>query len=790
MKYPQRLSLQSLSRFGKVLAGSAMAAAMGCGSTETEAEGPPQAPGDQTLGLVAVLNTADLPDRCAPADQTWEIPLPCDGEMSCDLSTYADPDDFWIQHVLYADMKKYPSFILFQHATDYYSRREELLGKLYDAAQKVPEADKALAFENLSSSYVYLGEFEKMIAVFAPGGPLEAVTGTDPYVTFDLAHAYFRLGRYEESHPYALRAHRWLPGFDTKWQLMLTETYLYGDDLYTKWSKDQYVVHHILESFPERDARNLPFEEASADLGMTDAERYGGYGSVAWADFDGDGWDDLVFERKLFPFRVYRNVAGKKLEAVPDERMGGKACSHVFTAVADADDDGRLDLTRNCCNYDSTGDLIQLKNVSEPETGIAFTDVTADVGLVRDLENVPNAGLGMNVNHCDFDLDGDLDVLAADFSAPARIYRSEGGMKYTEVGAEIGIVTPGNAVDYGGLGLSCGDLDNDGYPEIFAQGWGWRRLYHNQKNGTFKDVTAKSGIDAGRAVKGYVNFTFDYNNDGRIDLFAGAFVTSDQTQLGVEKLCGCHKLLTEEGYTDQQWSQSSTFYRNDGDFTFTNMGQYAKFVPFGAMGANFTDWNNDEWVDIVIASGGPYTQQAEPFQFYENKRGTGYFPNRTPWTATGLWGKGHGTAFGDYDHDGDMDVALNSGGFQPGDQWPGSVLKNIAKAGHWLGIKLKATRPGTNKSAIGARVEIRYGDGRLQVRELWPSIGFASTNSMNLHFGLGVHEKIDSVTVRWPNQDLLTHTVKDVAVDQMVEIDEASGSAKTLWTAPRKGALE
>ena len=748
----------------------------------------PQAPGTQTLGLVANLNTADLEQRCPPEHQDWEIPSPCSAEMSCDISQYEDVDAMWVHHILHADMKKYPSFILFQHDTGYYSRREELLGKLYKGLETIPEEGKALAYENLSASYVYLGEFEKAIAVFGPDGPLAHVTSTDPYVTFDVAHAYFRLGRYEESHPYALRAHRWLPGFDTKWQLMLTETYLYGDDLYTKWSKDQYVVRHILESFPQRDASQLPFEEASEELGLTIQDRYGGYGSVAWADFDNDGWDDLVFERKLFPFKVFRNVEGKKLEAVPAERMGRPACSHVFTAVADADDDGKLDLTRSCCNYDSTGDTRQLRNVTGADGAIAFEDVTEGLGLVRDLEKFPNSGLGMNVNHCDYDLDGDLDVMVADFTTPVRIYRTEANGKYKEVAAEIGIQTPGNAVDYGGLGVSCGDLDNDGWPEVFAQGWGWRRLYHNQKDGTFADVTSQAGIDGGRAVKGYVNFTFDYNNDARIDLFAGAFVTSDQTQLGVEKLCGCHKLLTEEGYTSQQWSQASTVYRNDGDFKFTNIGERTKFVPFGAMGANYTDWNNDEYLDVVIASGGPYTQQAEPFQFYENKQGSGYFPNRTPWTATGLWGKGHGSAFGDFDHDGDMDVGLNSGGFQPGDQWPGTVLRNITKAGHWLGVKLNATRKGTNKFGVGARVEIRYGDGRVQVRENWPSVGFASTNSLNLHFGLGVHDKIDTLTVRWPNADLRTHTLHDVAVDQMIAVEEDGGTVSTMWQAPRATA--
>lgn len=784
---------QPTSRLSQAFAGKtaiALSLLVGCQSEAIVESAPPQAPGDQVLGLVATRNTADLKERCGVENQDWYIPPDVPVNAVLDPAKFKTIEEFWIKNILSTDMKKYPNFIIFQYEVDYYSNREKILAMLRAGLDDIDEAGKALAYESISATYTYLGEFEGHIALFGPGGDFNDITASDPYVTFDLAHSYFRLGRYEESHPYALRAHRWLPGFDTKWQLMLTETFMYGPDLYTKWSKDQYVVAHIRESFPEVDGRNLPFEDVTEELGMPRDSRYGGYGTMAWADFDGDGWDDLVYERKLYPFEVWRNVEGKRLERVAKDKMGGGACSHVFTGVADADNDGRLDLTRNCCNYDGQGDIIQLKNVSEPGTGIAFEDVTAGKGLVRDLEKLPNSGLGMNINHCDYDLDGDLDVMSADFAAPARIYRAEADGTYKEVGAEIGIDTPGNAVDYGGLGLSCGDLDDDGWPEVFAQGWGWRRLYRNKKDGTFEDVTARAGIDPGRATKGYVNFTFDYNNDGRIDLFAGAFVTSDQTQLGVEKLCGCHKLLTEEGYTSQQWQQASTIYRNDGDFKFGNIGESTKFVPFGAMGANYADWNNDEWADVLIASGGPYLQQAEPFQFYENDKGSGLFPNRTPWTAAGLWGKGHGSAFGDYDHDGDMDVALNSGGFQPGDQWPNSVLKNISKAGHWIGIKLKTSRPTTNKFAIGARVDIRYADGRRQVRELWPSIGFDSTNSFDLHFGLGVYEKIDSITVRWPNADLLTHVINDVDVDQMLEIDEASGTAKTLWKAARKGVLE
>jgi len=126
--------------------------------------------------------------------------------------------------------------------------------------------------------------------------------------------------------------------------------------------------------------------------------------------------------------------------------------------------------------------------------------------------------------------------------------------------------------------------------------------------------------------KGYVSFFFDYNNDGLIDLFAGQYVVSSDEAWGFGPQCSCSNLLVEKGYSDREWDSATTIYENNGDGTFTNIGKKAKMIPLGMMGSNHGDWNNDGYEDLLMGTGGPYYQQAEPFLFYENNQGDGTYP--------------------------------------------------------------------------------------------------------------------------------------------------------------------
>ncbi|MEE8526011.1 MAG: CRTAC1 family protein, partial [Thermoanaerobaculia bacterium] len=219
------------------------------------------------------------------------------------------------------------------------------------------------------------------------------------------------------------------------------------------------------------------------------------------------------------------------------------------------------------------------------------------------------------------------------------------------------------------------------------------------------------------------------------------------------------------------------------DGTFTNIYDQTRFIPLGMMGSNHGDWNNDGYEDLLMGAGGPYFQQAEPFLFYENHGGDGSFTLITPFEMLSLWGKGHGSAFTDFDHDGFLDVATNNGGASPGDIWPSLVLRNKGNSNHWLRVKLTAEKPGTNALAVGARVTVVAG-GLSQIKEIQAGGQFGAVNSLVLHFGLAGAETIDRLFVRWPNRELGMTVLENLAVDQSIEIFEGSDRYEMLWTRP------
>lgn len=756
------------------------------------------------LGVVAQVNAADLDERCTADRNVFPIaayPAVFQAK-SVVQSSYSDPDLYAIDVVLQGTMRTfpYPEIVYFSQALDYYERREELQKKT-EARLAALEGDtakdrsgkkdfalrgpKAKGHANYAMLLVYLGEWRKVADYYGSGGPEAARGAEDPEVAFAVAQALFRLGRYEEALPFAKTAYRKLGGgevgairLDAKWQVMTIELGLYGKDLYKYYSKDIYDVSNVRKIFPTDDWSALPFEDVTEQLGVA---RWGGTGSVSWADMDSDGWDDLIWERKFFPPAIYRNNEGRALEDI-GSRIGVDKCTPVIYTPADYDGDGNRDLFRHCCNYDGPGPMYLLHN----DGNMTFTDVAAKAGLDASKLQGPMTGSGMAVSWGDYDFDGHIDLLVGDQWGPTRLYRNKGDGTFEEVSKEAGISTPGGrrsegGDEFGAVGVSFGDFDNDRWPDIWMQGWGWNRLYRNRGDGTFEDVGKAAGIDDGTSKKGYMSFLVDFDSDGDLDLFRGSYVVSSDSKWGFSPVCTCSNLLTKEGYAEREWHSASAIFRNDGNGKFTDIGSINRFVPFGTMGSNAGDWDNDGYPDVVLGAGGPYIQQAEPFLFYRNNGGDGTFTNLTPFTMFSLWGKGHGSAFGDYDRDGKLDLVLNNGGAAPGDIWPSMVLRNTSNNGnHWIQIRLVPGLPGTNPDALHAKVRV-YAGNLSQVQSLESGGRFAATNSFVLHFGLAKNAKIDRIVVEWPNRKMNVTELKDLAVDQAIEIRERDGSWATIW---------
>ncbi len=723
------------------------------------------------IGIVPDVDTAALPGRAPSRDNYFPMHKYPDlllykpeGSEATDGS---DSDVGPIDRMIRGDIrsKPFPETVWFQQITDYYGRREELWPKIAARVAAVPEPNRLVAHRNQAWLLLYLGDFSHLLRLYGPEGEHAELGKNDGSLSFTVAQAFYRLGRYAESLPYANHAYDELTDsiLDTRWQIMLSELGLHGRSYLDQADGQTYTRRHIRTLFPHRSFEGFPFEDVTDQLGVA---RWGGTGSVSFADLDLDGWDELVWEHKYFPPNIYRNVDGKEFRPISREALASPLASPIIFTPGDFNNDRLPDLFRHCCNYDSTGPTQLLENLGD----LRFADVTESSGLAYD------EGAGMVVAWSDYDLDGDLDLLIGDAEGPSRLYRNEGSGKFEEVTEAAGVITPRS------VGLAFGDYDNDGWPDIWVLGWDSKKLFRNNGDGTFEDVTEQAGIDPALGKKGYMAFFFDYNNDTHLDLFTGQYVVSSDERWGFGPICTCSNLLADEGYSDREWKFATTIFKNNGDGTFTNIYEKSRFVPLGMMGSNHGDWNNDGYEDLLMGAGGPYYQQAEPFLFYENN-GDDTFDLITPFEMLGLWGKGHGSAFADFDRDGFLDVATNNGGAAPGDIWPSLVLRNKGNENHWLQVNLRAEKAETNATAVGARVTV-HADGMVQTKELQAGGQFGATNSFTLHFGLAQAKKVDRIVVRWPNRDHQETVLVDVDIDQRIEVFEAEGRYEVVFRRP------
>ena len=502
-------------------------------------------------------------------------------------------------------------------------------------------------------------------------------------------------------------------------------------------------------------------------------------GGVAIFDYDNDGLPDVYLvngstldalrgKGKPDPnakSRLYHNLGKGKFEDVTARaRVDNFGHWGMGACAADYDNDGRTDLfvtnafSRNVL-YRNNGDgtftdvTEKAKIVGEPghwSAGCAWADYDSDgyvdlfvAGYVDlDLNNLPDPGTnqycryrGLPVNCGPRGLKGARDYL----------YHNNRDGTFTEVGAKAGVDDkPG----YYGLGCVWADFDNDGLIDLYvANDSTPNSLYHNNGNGTFKEI----GFDAGAAVNedGREQASMgvdagDYDGDGYLDIFTTNFV-----------------------------DDYSTLYHNDGGTGFRDVsnasGLAAPGWTFLKWGTGFVDFDNDGRPDVFVANGHIYPEiEGKGFgqtfgqrnQLFENL-GDGRFSEVREETLDKIMKVSRGAAFADLDGDGRLDIVINNLDDQP------TVLLNRSVSGNWIELKLLGHT--SNRDAIGARVTIAAG-GREQVAEVRAGHSYLSQSDLKLHFGLGVAKRIDAVEIRWPRGGL--QKLSDVIPNQVLRIEE------------------
>lgn len=442
-------------------------------------------------------------------------------------------------------------------------------------------------------------------------------------------------------------------------------------------------------------------------------------------------------------------------------------CS-VGTAWGDYDNDGDLDLY--VVNLGQSNVLYQNNGNG------SFNDVANIAG-------VDDSGDGVGCAWADFDNDGYIDIFVSNRPGQNRLYLNNRDGTFTDITSSAGVSDPiGN-----GESVAWADYNNDGFVDIYVLNYlQSNRLYSNNKDSTFHEVTDSAGV--GHTGRGEGVAWADFDNDGDCDIFVANYNGSNVLYLNNGD--GMFEDITNSagvgGYTNSfgvAWGDydndgdldlyiaqngTNTLYANKSDGTFENMTSIAGVGGSSwSLGAAWSDYNNDGWLDLYVAN------HLGEDNFYLNNR-DGTFTEVTSQAGITNLSNARGCIWGDYDNDGDLDLFIANHDYQFN-----KLYRNEGCANHWLIIKTVGTI--SNYSGIGARLEARVQNTRM-IREISGGSGFASQNSLPVEFGLGSSIILDTLIVKWPSG--LSDTLFSIEADTIIMVTEEITGIEDMYQNP------
>ncbi len=495
---------------------------------------------------------------------------------------------------------------------------------------------------------------------------------------------------------------------------------------------------------------------------------------VAWIDYDQDGLMDLYFvqtgatdaykpARPLRSALYHNNGDGTFTDVTEKAGVGGVGHYGQGVAVGDFDNDGYPDLF-----VTGYGRAILYRNNGNG----TFTDVTAKAGVADESKWSTSAAW------VDFDKDGWLDLVVTNYldwspqsnewcgertpgyrsycspnnyhGQKTKLYHNNHDGTFTDVSGKSGI----GMAESKGMGVVAGDFNNDGWPDIAIANDTWPNFFfENKHDGTFSDESLISGLAAsedGRYEAGMGIDAADVDGDGFLDVYI--------THLDFEL---------------------SRLYHNNGDGTFTDVtyssGIGNKAIMLSGVAAKFIDYDNDGWPDIVQANGAMVdnvklyhseVSYKEPLLMFHNMGGGHYEKISDPLGPDfNRPVAGRGLATADFFNTGAVGLAVVCRG-----DFPELLRNDGGNANHWLEVLLIGTK--SNRDGIGSVLKLTS-EGLVHVEQSKGGTSYMSASDPRIHFGLGKRTKIESFVITWPSGQV--DKLTNVPIDRIIAVKEGVG---------------